>query len=99
MVLLNTKGPGKQRYFFCHPAETLIGRHDSIHISTPNDSRLSELHARVYFDPQLKRWMLEDLQSEHGTFLKIAEFDDPLMITAGDVFVAGCTTFRVFAQN
>ena len=43
--------------------------------------------------------MLEDLQSEQGTFLKLSAFDEPFILAAGDVFVAGCTTFRVFAES
>ena len=35
----------------------LIEKGESIHVSIPNDSRMSELYARIYFDPDQRRWM------------------------------------------
>lgn len=96
MALLTLRGPQANRYFLVDPVETTIGSGGMIAI--PEDRRMSPVHCRVYFDEPQERWMLEDVESRHGTFCKIGTAD-PLLLCAGDVLCMGQSTVKVLGCN
>ena len=96
MILLTVRGPKAKQFFLCDPLETTIGSSSHASISISNDKRITPYHCRVYFDPILQRWMLEDLQSTHGTFVKV---DEPTIVSTGDVFVMGMTLVRILGTQ
>ncbi|KAH9254609.1 hypothetical protein BASA81_007366 [Batrachochytrium salamandrivorans] len=96
MALLTLRGPQVNRYFLVDPVETTIGSEGMIAI--PEDRRMSPVHCRVYFDESQERWMLEDVESQHGTFCKIGTAD-PLLLCAGDVLCMGQSTIKVLGSN
>ncbi len=71
---------------------TIIGRSDC-DISLTNDALISHQHAAVVADPAKKKYVLEDLDSEHGTFLKL--HDASHVVRGGALIVAGEQTFQV----
>jgi len=95
MILLAVRGPKAKQFFLCDPTETTIGNSVHASISISNDKRMAPYHSRLFFDSQLERWMLEDLQSSHGTFVKVP-VEYPALVATGDVFVMGMTLVRIF---
>jgi len=96
MILMSVRGPKARQFFFINPVETTIGSSLDADICIPNDRRMSPFHCRIYFDLNQERWLLDDLQSKHGTFLKV---DEPTLLCSGDVFVMGLSLFRVFGRQ
>ena len=70
----------------------VIGRADC-DISLPNDTLVSHQHAAVTADSDKKKYVLEDLESEHGTFLKLHNASH--VARAGSVILAGAQSFHV----
>jgi len=97
MILLSVRGPKQKQFFLCDPLDTIIGSSTHASISIDNDKRMSRYHCRLYFDPAVQRWMLEDMQSRHGTFVKVD--DPPTMVSIGDVYLMGTTLVKVFGQT
>lgn len=95
MILMAVRGPSTRGFFLCSPLETTIGSSIHANISIANDKRMSPFHSRIFFDVNMQRWVLEDLSSKHGTFLRV---DEPLMVCTGDVVVAGLTLIRVMGN-
>lgn len=77
--------------FYLRKAETVLGR-ESGDIVFTDDPFLSRRHARVMADPARKRFLLQDLGSSNGTFLKIRR---EVSLRHGDQFRIGQQLFRV----
>lgn len=94
MILESISGPEAHRFFMCSPLETIIGSSKYANVSIQKDRRMSPMHARVYFCVNRGRWVLEDLNSQHGTFLRISHEDT--LLCAGDVFLMGLSLVKFF---
>jgi len=73
-------------------AEITIGRAATCTISMPNDSFVSQLHARVFRDAGDA--LVEDLGSTNGTYLNGNRLTAPERITKGDRVQIGSTVFE-----
>jgi hypothetical protein len=100
LVVNSTKGPRAKEFFLRDPLEPTFGnvRGGNATVCIQSDRRISPLHCRVYFDERAARWMLGDLESEHGTYLKI-KMDMPLLLCAGDVFCLGNSVMEVLSKT
>jgi len=94
LIILVMRGQHSRRFFLIDDRGATIGSSPSADISFDGDTKMSPLHARIYFCPEQRRWVLEDLDSEQGTFLLFHGGN----ITSGDVYLAGASFFRVFGQ-
>jgi len=72
--------------------EITIGRASTCTISMPNDSFVSQLHARVYRDAGFT--MIEDLGSTNGSYLNGNRLTAPERIATGDRVQIGSTVFE-----
>jgi len=72
--------------------EITVGRAPTCTISMPNDSFVSQLHARVFRDSGYT--MVEDLGSTNGTYLNGKRLTAPERITKGDRVQIGGTVFE-----
>ena len=72
--------------------EITVGRAATCTIGMPNDSFVSQLHARVYRDAGLT--MIEDLGSTNGTYLNGNRLTAAERITKGDRVQIGSTVFE-----
>ena len=72
--------------------EITIGRAATCAIGMPDDSFVSQLHARVYRDAGTT--MIEDLGSTNGTYLNGKRLTAPERITKGDSLQIGNTVFE-----
>ncbi|HEX2784826.1 MAG TPA: FHA domain-containing protein [Ilumatobacteraceae bacterium] len=73
--------------------ELTIGRAATCTIGMPDDSFVSQLHARVYRDAGLA--MIEDLGSTNGTYVNGKRLTKPEQVTKGDRVQIGSTVFEV----
>ncbi|KAH9260428.1 hypothetical protein BASA81_001598 [Batrachochytrium salamandrivorans] len=95
MVVMSTKGPKRKEFFVCNALETTFGSSPAWNtVSIPSDGRMSATHCRIYFCERQERWLLEDLESRNGTFLRVKR-GLPLSLCPGDVLAMGLTTVRV----
>ncbi len=72
--------------------EITVGRAATCTIGMPDDSFVSQLHARVYRDAGLT--MIEDLGSTNGTYLNGKRLTAPEHVTKGDRVQVGSTVFE-----
>lgn len=72
--------------------EITIGRAATCTIGMPDDSFVSQLHARVY--RQSGSILIEDLGSTNGTFLNGKRLTVPEQVTKGDRVQIGSTVFE-----
>ncbi|HEY5424330.1 MAG TPA: FHA domain-containing protein [Ilumatobacteraceae bacterium] len=72
--------------------EITVGRAATCTIGMPNDSFVSQLHARVYRDAGFT--MIEDLGSTNGTYLNGNRLTAAERITKGDRVQIGSTVFE-----
>jgi hypothetical protein len=72
--------------------EITVGRAATCTIGMPDDSFVSQLHARVFRDAGLP--MIEDLGSTNGTYLNGKRLTVPERITKGDRVQIGNTVFE-----
>jgi pSer/pThr/pTyr-binding forkhead associated (FHA) protein len=72
--------------------EITIGRAAMSTIGMPDDSFVSQLHARVYREAGLT--MIEDLGSTNGTYLNGKRLTAPEHVTKGDRVQVGSTVFE-----
>ena len=78
---------------FSLDGETTIGRSPLCTISIPDDSFISNVHARIVArDGGI---YLEDLDSTNGTFLNSRRVDEPERLRRGDRFTVGNALFEV----
>jgi pSer/pThr/pTyr-binding forkhead associated (FHA) protein len=77
---------------FATTDEITIGRAATCAIGMPDDSFVSQLHARVYLDSGST--MIEDLGSTNGTYLNGKRLIAPERITKGDRVQIGSTVFE-----
>ena len=73
--------------------EITIGRAATCTIGMPDDSFVSQLHARVYRDAGST--MIEDLGSTNGTYVNGKRVTAPEQVTKGDRVQIGSTVFEV----
>jgi pSer/pThr/pTyr-binding forkhead associated (FHA) protein len=73
-------------------AELVIGRAPSCAISLPDDTFVSQLHARVH--PDDGRVVVEDLGSTNGTFLNGNRLSRPETVHRGDRIQVGSTVLE-----
>jgi FHA domain len=73
--------------------EITIGRAATCTIGMPDDSFVSQLHARVYREAGLA--MIEDLGSTNGTYVNGKRLTAPEQVTKGDRVQIGSTVFEV----
>ena len=74
-------------------SEMTIGRATGCHVSIPDDTYASNLHARVYQADGLT--FVEDLGSTNGTFVNGARISGPTAVKAGDRIQAGATLLEL----
>jgi pSer/pThr/pTyr-binding forkhead associated (FHA) protein len=72
--------------------EITIGRAATCTIVMPDDSFVSQLHARVYREAGLA--MVEDLGSTNGTFVNGKRLTVPEQVAKGDRVQIGSTVFE-----
>lgn len=73
---------------------TTIGRDATIcNCLLPDDERISRVHARI--EKQGGTWMLSDLNSTHGTFLKGLPVTIPVPVNQGEMIQVGDTYFSI----
>lgn len=72
--------------------ELTIGRASTCAIRMPDDSFVSQLHARVFRDSGLTK--IEDLGSTNGTYLNGKRLTAPEHVTKGDRVQIGSTVFE-----
>jgi hypothetical protein len=77
---------------FAMGEEITIGRAATCTIGMPDDSFVSQLHARVYRDAGST--MIEDLGSTNGTYLNGKRVTAPERVTKGDRLQIGSTVFE-----
>lgn len=77
---------------FSTAAELVIGRAPSCAISLPDDTFVSQLHAR--FHPDEGRVVVEDLGSTNGTFLNGNRLTRPETVHRGDRIQVGSTVLE-----
>lgn len=73
--------------------ELTIGRGGGCHISLPDDTFVSQLHARVYLQEN-QPWV-EDLGSTNGSYLNGRRISTPSPIRKGDSVQIGSTVMEV----
>ena len=73
--------------------ELTIGRGGGCHISLPDDTFVSQLHARVYLQDN-QPWV-EDLGSTNGSYLNGRRIATPSPIRKGDSVQIGSTVMEV----
>ncbi len=85
--------PEKKGTEFALPAEVTVGRAGGCAVLLPDDTFVSQLHARLFRrDGSL---FLEDLGSTNGTFLNGRKVTAPVPIRKGDKVQFGRTTVEV----
>ena len=72
--------------------EITIGRSDSCTVTIPDDSFVSQLHARVYLLQGAA--VAEDLGSTNGTYVNGKRLTTPLQVVKGDRLQVGNTIFE-----
>jgi hypothetical protein len=92
LIILVIRGHMTKKFFLCDPLGTTVGTSPSADISFPGDLKMDGLHCRIYFDVARSRWVLEDLDSKNGTFLRLMSG----FVTSGDVYLLGSALLRVF---
>ena len=73
--------------------ELTVGRAGTCTIGMPDDTFVSQLHARVYRDAGAA--MIEDLGSTNGTYVNGKRVDKAEVLTKGDRVQIGSTVFEV----
>jgi pSer/pThr/pTyr-binding forkhead associated (FHA) protein len=77
-----------------NPERTILGRESRgnkpVDIALPGDDWVSGQHAQIRRDGD--RFLLEDLQSRNGTFLRA---EGPIEVAAGDVLLVGRVLLRI----
>ena len=73
--------------------ELTLGRSSSAHVSVPEDSFVSQNHARI-FRRDGRLW-LEDLGSTNGTYLNAKAVSSPTLLHRGDRIQVGRTVLEV----
>jgi pSer/pThr/pTyr-binding forkhead associated (FHA) protein len=73
--------------------ELTVGRAGTCTIGMPDDTFVSQLHARVFRDAG--GTMIEDLGSTNGTYVNGKRVDKPELLTKGDRVQIGGTVFEV----
>lgn len=98
MVLQSVRGPRAKEFFICDPLETIMGRASSASISIPSDRKMSDFHCRISYQASKDEWLLEDLESRFGTFLRL-DVNKPHMLCCGDQLILGMTILKVFGTR
>ena len=78
---------------FALGAELTVGRAGGCGVSIPDDTFVSQLHARVF--PREGRIYLEDLGSTNGTFLNAKPVTSAVALSRGDRIQVGRTVLEV----
>lgn len=73
--------------------ELTVGRAVGCHISLPDDTFVSQLHARVY-QQDSQPWV-EDLGSTNGSYLNSRRLSSPSPMRRGDTLQVGSTVLEV----
>jgi hypothetical protein len=73
--------------------ELTVGRAPGCGVSLPDDTFVSQLHARVF--SRDGNWYVEDLGSTNGTFLNRTQIRGPSPIRRGDELTVGKTTLEL----
>ncbi len=74
-------------------AELTLGRSPGCGVALPDDTFVSQLHARVFRDDS--GWQIEDLGSTNGTFLNRHKVSGPQSLRPGDRIQVGRTVLEV----
>ncbi len=78
---------------FYVPNELLIGRTESCAITSPDDTFMSSLHARVY--PSAEGVWVEDMGSTNGSFVNGHRLTAPKQLKRGDRLQVGHTVLEM----
>jgi pSer/pThr/pTyr-binding forkhead associated (FHA) protein len=86
-------GPDRRGQVYEVGDETTVGRASGCQIALPDDTFVSQLHARVFRrDGQV---FVEDLGSTNGTFLNRKKVSAPIALRRGDRLQVGKTVLEV----
>jgi len=99
MVIQCIKGPLLRHFFKVGEQECTIGSSSKCSICVgEKDSLISPLHCRIVFNSLDSGWRLIDCHSETGSFLRVCEGDEPLILQPGQQLHLGNTQVRVLAK-
>lgn len=79
-------------------AEMTVGRAAGCNIALGSDTTVSQLHARIFTDPE-GRLMVEDLGSTNGTWLNRRKVTAPVPMRRGDRLQFGATVFEIGGEH
>jgi pSer/pThr/pTyr-binding forkhead associated (FHA) protein len=88
-----TSPPGRSGATYPVGAEATVGRSPGCSISLPDDTFVSQVHARVF--QRDGQWWVEDLGSTNGTYLGAERVRAPQIIRAGDRVQFGQTVMEL----
>lgn len=93
-IFYKYKGQNERMFTSCGN-EVLVGRAKDlpVHLELSPDLKVSRPHARLFYE--LGTWWVEDLNSQHGTFLGGERVDEPTELSPGDQLRVGDTVLRV----
>ncbi len=91
--LVVTGPPGRSGVTYPLRGEVTVGRSLDCSVSLPDDTFVSQMHARVFrHDGQ---WWVEDLGSTNGTYVNDGRVDSPMVIRPGDRVQFGQTVMEL----
>lgn len=97
LIIRDDGGSGSGEVIRLRTGSLAIGRSEG-DLTFPSESLMSAQHCRFRMIQQSARqvgWVIEDLQSRHGTYLRCAE----VLLSPGMEFILGGTRFRLLGTN
>lgn len=73
--MVGINGPLKGRVFDRREKTVIVGRDKGRWRFGLDDEYVSQTHARLFWDPDKKIWMIRDTHSSNGTFLNLIEVE------------------------
>ncbi len=89
--LIVTSGKSKGEYLPLGRRISVIGRAETLPLQVL-DALVSRKHLRIKYDDATSKYLAEDLDSKHGTFVNKHKLSEPTTLAEGDEILLGETT-------
>lgn len=92
------EGPSRNQTILVTPTGLKIGRDPANSFCVPEDTQMSNSHARILFDPSNGTYILEDVGSTNRTWLRLSNEGEKSInhqLSTSDIIKIGSTVFLV----